>query len=196
VVVYAASGQPLWSTATESDRGTALCTGGSLRQTQFVTPIDGQTPGAKLELQHTCNLVLTDWFGALWASTTDVTQAGQHANSLSKKHLATYQGCHVVMQGDGNLVMYGANGTPMWASGSTQASSPPQLVKNFGPYTLVVVPGGTKGYLVQVRTVNDVVIWSKPKVVLGTPATATAVSSGVQGLVSTLVFVLGILLAP
>jgi pseudomonalisin len=114
VVIYAR--RPVWATYTARPSGTFTVTQGTsgmvfppltLAGSSQITSANGQF---RL-LMQSGNLVLQQksaaqvhWFsfwGPLWTSPT----AGQ--------------GAYAAIQNDGNLVVYGANGVPVWASGSS-----------------------------------------------------------------------------
>jgi hypothetical protein len=147
VAVTAADGTVLWQALPANDEGLMLCAGGSLAQGQYIT---GDQPGNadyQLVMQSDCNLVFYNASGgAFWSSDTDVNQAGQGKNNLSKSAAAAgdYNGCYVQMQTDGNLVMYAPNapnGSAMWASNSEQSTAF-SLGRNIGPYYLTLESGG------------------------------------------------------
>lgn len=77
-----------------------------------------------LIMQSDCNLVLYEGGRALWASNT-------HNRGF---------GCFVRMQGDGNLVVYDSNETPLWASNTVGRSNPTLQVEDSGD--LVMYSGG------------------------------------------------------
>jgi hypothetical protein len=202
VVVYGADGTALWASGTNLDRGSALCTNGVLYPGQYLTKLGyaNQTTSYILELGSNCQLVyLTNS-----VSGPDFDQAWGTSGGLAYGSSAA-AGCYAVMQGDGNLVIYAPNNPPpsgttntaIWASNTNQSSSPPNLVQNLGPYSLVnpgLVSGGiTDG--VEIVTDSALVLWQNPTD-SGANAAAdgsTAVSA-LETLVGTLVFLLPFLL--
>jgi hypothetical protein len=70
--------------------------------------------GFNLIMQSDGNLVLYDYFAAIWAS-----------NTVGRGH-------HAVFQTDGNLVVYAANGTPVWASNTCCRSGSVFMVQDDG----------------------------------------------------------------
>jgi len=168
VVVYPSpdSGTALWTSGTNWRRGTGLCTNEKLRAGQQVTGISptgsshsrplptGQMGDANyLAMQATCNLVFYSY------DQNDRQTVIQWASGAT----TTTGGCYATVQGTGNFVVYSAGGTALWSSGTKQASSPPQLVKNLGPYDVVVTTAnGTNGVWVEVVTDAGKVLWAKP----------------------------------
>lgn len=74
-----------------------------------------------LILQEDSNLVLYRGEEALWASNT------MHGEDESAENKS------LVVQGDGNVVLYDADGQPIWASGSSyEAARPYVLVQDDG----------------------------------------------------------------
>jgi hypothetical protein len=147
VAVEATNGTVLWQALPTNDEGLMLCAGGSLSGGEYITGDQPGNGGSELVMQSDCNLVLYTSGTATWSSNTAVSQAGQGKNPLSKSAAAAgdYNGCHVQMQTDGNLVMYAPNapnGAAMWASNSEQSSAF-SLGQNIGPY---YVTTGSDGY--------------------------------------------------
>lgn len=74
-----------------------------------------------LTFQEDSNLVLYRGEDALWASNT---MHGEDESSENKS---------LILQGDGNFVLYNADGEPLWASGSSyDAAQPYVLVQDDG----------------------------------------------------------------
>jgi len=200
VVVYAANGTPLWASGTNNDRGSTLCTNGVLYPGQYLTAIGTPTNTTQnlFEMTPSCQLVYYNSVVPNSQGNTDPAwstpaPAGFNSNP------GEYAGCVAVMQGDSNLVIYAPNlpgNNVVWASNSAQASTPPNLVQNIGPYSLV--NAGQNAALTQgVEIVSDsgAFTWIYPTQ-KGAKAAAdgsTAVS-GVETLVGFLVFLLPFLL--
>jgi hypothetical protein len=150
VVVYSASGSPVWQSGTNSFRGGELCTDDTLQTGQYLGfSSAGGRSGPTLTMQGTCNLVLYQTLSngsrtALWSSNTDKTATSFSGKSTDLKQLSTtgnFSGCYVVMQDDGNLVVYAPNYAggqqAMWSSGSgVGANQPPTGRPYVGPFWL------------------------------------------------------------
>jgi hypothetical protein len=102
-----------------------LSTGESLTRGGSLTAANGR---ARLDFQDDGNVVLyqcdTNSASALWATETD----GQPSDTLS-------------MQADGNLVLYGQDGTALWDSGTYPNSDCVALVQGDGNF-VVYAQGG------------------------------------------------------
>ena len=206
LVVYRSPGNALWTSTTNVKRGTGLCTNEELTAGQQITDIssDSFENGINhLVMQGTCNLVdyaYTDNTRKTivkWTSNTDVSQAGQDKNPLTKTKAAngTYDGCYVIMQQDGNFVMYAPKVSgALWSSGSHQTTTPPQLIKNLGPYEVVITTANdtTNSFHVEVVSDTGKVLWYTTK----EPFTSinAGASAIVQGLVQVLTYVVPIIL--
>jgi hypothetical protein len=147
VAVQAFDGTVLWQALAANDEGLMLCAGGSLSQGQYITGDQPANSTTQLVMQSDCNLVIYVAGTPTWSSNTDVNEAGQGKNPLSKSaaKAGDYNGCYVQMQTDGNFVMYAPaapNGAAMWASNSEQSSAF-SLGRNIGPY---YVTTGSDGY--------------------------------------------------
>lgn len=175
LVLYNGSGRALWSTGTETVRGSALCTGTRLYQGQYLVPWDTGSPktagenATSLTMQQTCNLVLYQGGAALWSSATDVDLIGSEPTNhltAARQQAGTYGGCYVVQQSDGNLVMYGGTGRIMWESGTNQSSTPLFDAAALGPYLTVPIVGSH----------HNVYVATSHGKVLGTPDPPTTTS--------------------
>jgi hypothetical protein len=142
LTVYGKSGNVLWQSGTNLDRGSALCTGAAMSDGQYLTKVGApnQRTSETLVMQGDCNLVYYYEPGeSTWSSGTDEGDSGAGAGETPGN---PYYGCFVTMQGTGNLVIYAPNypggQKVLWASNTVQKNGPPNLVKNLGPYTLAV----------------------------------------------------------
>ena len=194
VVVYSAGGgSVLWQSGTNVDRGSALCTGGTLSGGQFLTVVGepNETATDTLVMQGTCNLVYYTTHGyPFWSSKTDEGSAADPGGDDA--------GCYLTMQTDGNLVIYAPNypggQKALWSSGTHQSSIPPNLVENLGPFTLTNVGYTYNGEAAEIVYDSASVIWtSAPNTGLFKADGSTAVGA-VQTLVGFLTFLLPLLL--
>lgn len=127
LVEYSPAGAVLWSSGTDSYRGTALCTYDSLAAGQFLGFSSTKSqPAVTLTMQSDCNLVLYETSSSgsrtpIWASNTAIGTPD----------------CHAVVQDDGNFVVYDAAGGPAWSSvtsiGATESPTGRPFV---GPFWL------------------------------------------------------------
>jgi hypothetical protein len=207
LVVYDSAGNVLWQSGTNLDRGSALCTGASLSGGQLLTVVgrQSQTSTDVLVMQTDCNLVYyaNSSRTAVWSSDTSTNTAGKKGSPLKESNKADYDHCYAIMQGDGNLVIYAptypGGRAVLWASGTSQSSSPPNLVENLGPYSLVN-PGqvyltnpGIVQWEAEIFSDSGTVLWqSLPPKGLFASNGSTAVSV-VQLVVGILTFVGGLL---
>jgi hypothetical protein len=200
VVVYD-NGTALWASGTNNDRGSTLCTNGTLNPGQYLTAIGTPTNTTQnlLEMTATCQLV---YYNSIVPNSQGNTDPAWHTPEPAgfSSNPGAYAGCVAVMQGDSNLVIYAPGLSPgntvVWASNSVQSSIPPNLVQNIGPFSLV--NAGQNAALTQgVEIVSDsgVFTWIYPGVTGANAAAdgSTAVS-GVETLVGFLVFLLPLLL--
>ena len=151
LVVYSSSGAALWESGTNDFRGTALCTDDTLQAGQFLGFSSSTTQASMyLVMQKDCNLVLYEQSGsgsddAIWSSGTDKGDAPTAGTDSSNP----YYGCYVVMQDDGNFVMYApGQSSAMWSSGTSTGTMEPSTGQPyFGPF----VVGLGNPYLLMVR---------------------------------------------
>jgi hypothetical protein len=196
LVVYSADGHTaLWQSGTELDRGSTLCTGGTLSDGQYLTMVGqpDQTSNYILVMQSDCNLVYegsTTTYGEPWSP-----QVGQGTGAATTPGNAAY-GCYVTMQSDGNLVIYEPNypggQKALWASHTVQSTTTPNVVENLGPYSLVNDGAGNEGYGAEIVTDSAKILWQTdpPKGAFAAADGNTAVSA-VQVLVGFLTFLIG-----
>jgi hypothetical protein len=181
-VVYAGSGQVLWSSGTNAYRGTALCTDQTLQQGQFLGFTGQQTAGQPvsgptLVMQKDCNLVLyeTSQSGTatpVWSSDTDELVGGSPPSQFG--------GCDLVMQNDDNLVLYAPNddNAVLWTSNTYAGSQAGPTGNPFvGPYWLSIY----NPYLVLQRWGTESAWKADPENVIPSLSTATTLSSGTAG---------------
>jgi len=205
VVIYSANGTALWASGTNNDRGSTLCTNGTLLPGQFLTAMGtpGETTTNVAVMGPNCEL---SFYGnsapgnsPYWSTSGGLTPGSAQA-----------AGCYAVMQGDGNFVIYAPNNPPppsaggntaIWSSGTQQSDLPPNLVSNAGPFSLINPNGvttavdGANSQGVEILTDSAIELWQDPSA-KGSNAAAdgsTAVA-GVQSLVGFLVFLLPFLL--
>jgi hypothetical protein len=197
LVVYTPTGKAVWSSGTNDDRGTALCTNARLSVGQYLTevgkPTDTKTyvltMASNCELEYLTRLGGTASNNIYWHTTKSLTTSTQAA------------GCYATMQKTGNLVIYAPNKSTtdkvVWASNTVVTTPLPNLVQTLGPYTLVNAGAdlGQDTDTGAVMTDAGKVLWRQPTV-KGTNAAADANSavSGLQTLVGILVFLLPLLL--
>lgn len=91
-------------------------------------------------MQEDCNLVLYGPSGPTWASGTN----GKGSKS-----------CYVILQSDGNLVVYNESETPVWSSG--KFANPAK-----GPFYLKLQPTGSVQILYATEQQPQEVLWSIP----------------------------------
>ncbi len=154
LVVYSASGTALWWSDTESFRGEALCTGDTLQAGQFLGFSNQQTQqSVYLVMQDDCNLALVEqgpassgfpgskYPGAFTIWTSGTSESGATTSPFApaaKDSSSPYYGCYVVMQNDGNFVMYPGNqSSAMWSSGTSTGTFEPYTGHPYlGPFLL------------------------------------------------------------
>jgi len=113
LVVYSASGRALWASRTEHHRG------------------------AWLAVQADANLVVYDSTGPLWSAGSVDTKllAGERLRPgwylQSPRRL-----CHLIMQKDGNLVLYAADGRALWASDTRYVASATAFMQRDGNFVI------------------------------------------------------------
>jgi hypothetical protein len=137
LVVYTSSGSAPWAASTNAFRGWQLCPGTTLSNGQWIDTTrepDGQNQGW-LQMDTDCELEL--YSGKSWSTETSTADAGDKHSTLNAGVAASggYSGCYVIMQDDGNLVMYAPNYpggiVSMWAS-NTAGNSGSMLIMQQG----------------------------------------------------------------
>jgi hypothetical protein len=196
LVVYSAGGgTALWQSGTNLDRGSTLCTGGTLSNGQYLTVVGqpNQTSNYTLVMQSGCNLVYegsTTTYGEPWSP-----QVNQGTNAGTTPGNAAY-GCYATMQADGNLVIYEPNypggSKALWASGTHQSRTTPDVVENVGPYSLVNDGPSSFGYGAEIVTDSAKILWqSDPPEGAFAAADGNTAVSALQFLVGFLTFLIG-----
>jgi hypothetical protein len=192
LVVYSAGGgAALWQSGTNLDRGSTLCTNGTLSNGQYLTVVGqpNQTSSYTLVMQSGCNLVYggsTTTYGEPWSP--QVNQGTTPGNPA--------YGCYATMQSDGNLVIYEPNypggQKALWSTGTAQSSTTPNVVKNLGPYSLVNDGPSTYGYGAEIVTDSAKILWqSNPPTGAFSAVDGNTAVSAVEFLVGFLVFLIG-----
>ncbi len=189
VVVYTKNGSTaLWSSGTNADRGPALCTNGTLHAGQYLTQVGFPNQTTKQVLRMTTSCQLT--FDENTDPTNQYTETSVWRSTPALSGVAA-TGCYAVMQGTGNLVIYapGDGNKAIWASNTEQATGPPNLVENLGPYSLV--NPGTAGEII---TDSGKYLWTEPASPTSKKAAAdgSTANSALQVLLQVLVFALAL----
>ena len=105
LVLYDSSGIPLWSTMTAQVPGSDLHINSSARKSSVIFPgqfYESLDRRFRFTYQHDGNLVLYDDGSPRWSSNTHVS--GKAKNGVLR------------LQKDGNLVLYGNDNSPLWAT--------------------------------------------------------------------------------
>jgi len=146
LVMYTASGRPLWASGTDGHPGAF-----ALMQTDgnfvvysardwplWATATDGH-PGSWLSVQADANVVVYDSKGTLWSAKSVDSGLGGGEHLEPGWYLESpNRNCLLVMQQDGNLVLYSAELRALWASntrGVAVAEALMQLDGNFVIYS-------------------------------------------------------------
>jgi hypothetical protein len=210
LVVYSAGGTPLWATGTNNYRGGIMCTDTQMTANQFIKlPTDTSELSAAivpdgignvwLAMQSDCNVVLyqqvTGSNQVLWASNTDEGDNPPAGTNPSSQ----YFGCYVIMQEDGNLVMYAPNHSgAIWATGSNQSISPILSPAAIGPYMSAVYPSGagygvvadSSGNLIGYMCSNEINVRICPNSLRGGSSADSEITDIVEGVAKLMKFTL------